>query len=58
MEVLPPGRQANPAHYHLLEEEHVFVLEGALTLRLGARAFDFSPGTMSVSQPGRRWATP
>jgi hypothetical protein len=31
-EVLAPGRQANQAHYHLLEEEHVFVLEGSLAL--------------------------
>jgi hypothetical protein len=28
-EVLAPGRQANPLHYHLLEEEHVFILEGS-----------------------------
>ena len=34
-EILPPGKQANQAHYHLLEEEHLLVLEGALTLRLG-----------------------
>ncbi|KPC49563.1 cupin domain-containing protein [Amantichitinum ursilacus] len=35
LETLPPGLQANPAHYHLLEEEHVLILEGSLTLRLG-----------------------
>ena len=35
MEVLDPGRQANQAHYHLLEEEHVLVLEGGMTLLLG-----------------------
>ncbi len=34
-EILPPGKQANQAHYHLLEEEHLLVLEGVLTLRLG-----------------------
>jgi uncharacterized cupin superfamily protein len=44
MEVLPPGRQANPAHYHLLEEEHVLVLEGTLTLRLGDRRFSLACG--------------
>lgn len=36
MEVPDPGRQANQAHYHLLEEEHVLVLEGGMTLMLGA----------------------
>lgn len=35
-EILPPGRQANQLHYHLLEEEHVLVLEGSMTVRLGA----------------------
>lgn len=44
MEVLPAGRQANQAHYHLLEEEHVFVLEGSLTLRLGERSHELSAG--------------
>jgi uncharacterized cupin superfamily protein len=37
MEVLDPGRQANQLHYHLLEEEHVLVLEGSMTVRLGER---------------------
>jgi uncharacterized cupin superfamily protein len=44
MEVLPPGKQANQTHYHLLEEEHVFVIEGSLTLRLGARTYPMSSG--------------
>jgi uncharacterized cupin superfamily protein len=44
MEILPPGRQANQAHYHLLEEEHVFVLEGSLTLRLGDKSHVMSAG--------------
>jgi uncharacterized cupin superfamily protein len=44
MEVLPPGRQANQTHYHLLEEEHVFVLEGTLTVHLGEKSFELSPG--------------
>jgi uncharacterized cupin superfamily protein len=44
MEVLPAGKQANQAHYHMLEEEHVFVLEGRLTLRLGARSYELSAG--------------
>jgi uncharacterized cupin superfamily protein len=43
-EVLAPGRQANPLHYHLLEEEHVFILEGSLTLRLGDQSYVMSAG--------------
>jgi uncharacterized cupin superfamily protein len=35
VEELLPGKQSCPAHYHLQEEEHVLVLEGELTLRLG-----------------------
>ena len=44
MEVLEPGRQANPTHYHLLEEEHVFVLEGRLTVELGGQRHELGPG--------------
>jgi uncharacterized cupin superfamily protein len=36
-EELPPGKQSNQQHYHMLEEEHVYILEGALTLLLGAK---------------------
>ena len=43
-EVLAPGRQANPMHYHMLEEEHVLILEGSLTLRLGERSYVMSAG--------------
>ena len=43
-EILAPGRQANPLHYHMLEEEHVFVLEGALTVRLGDKAYVLEAG--------------
>ncbi|MBX9455156.1 MAG: cupin domain-containing protein [Rhizobium sp.] len=35
IEELPPGMQTAPAHYHVFEEEHLYVLEGSLTLRLG-----------------------
>jgi uncharacterized cupin superfamily protein len=26
LEELPPGRQSNPVHFHMLEEEHVYIL--------------------------------
>ncbi len=44
MEVLEPGKQACPAHYHMLEEEHLLILEGALTLWLGDQPFEMSVG--------------
>jgi uncharacterized cupin superfamily protein len=44
MEALAPGKQAYPAHYHMLEEEHLLVLEGALTLRLGERSYEMKAG--------------
>ena len=31
IEELGPGLQTAPAHYHFLEEEHVYILEGSLT---------------------------
>ena len=44
LEVLLPGKQANQFHYHMLEEEHVLILEGSLTLRLGAQSHVMSAG--------------
>ncbi|HUO82122.1 MAG TPA: cupin domain-containing protein [Gammaproteobacteria bacterium] len=44
MEVLEPGRQAYPTHYHMLEEEHVLILEGRVTLRLGERSYELREG--------------
>jgi uncharacterized cupin superfamily protein len=35
IEELLPNNQNNPAHYHLREEEHVFILAGAVTVRIG-----------------------
>lgn len=35
IEELMPGKQNNPAHYHLREEEHLLILSGALTVRIG-----------------------
>ena len=44
LETLPPGKQTNQAHYHMLEEEHVYILEGELTVRLGKRHYVMKPG--------------
>ena len=54
MEVLPSGRQANQAHFHMLEEEHVFVLEGSLTLRLGAKSYEMSAGHYACFPAGQK----
>jgi uncharacterized cupin superfamily protein len=35
MEILEPGKRAYPGHYHMLEEEHLMILEGEVTLHLG-----------------------
>ncbi|RVA29421.1 cupin domain-containing protein, partial [Mesorhizobium sp. M7A.F.Ca.CA.004.11.2.1] len=44
IEELPPGKQTSPAHYHIFEEEHVFILEGALTAYVGDAAYAMKAG--------------
>ena len=41
---LPAGCHTKPAHYHTLEEEHLYVLEGTATLYLGDSSYALSPG--------------
>jgi uncharacterized cupin superfamily protein len=41
---LPPGKQSNPFHYHMLEEEHIIALEGEATLRLGKERYTIRAG--------------
>jgi uncharacterized cupin superfamily protein len=41
---VPPGRRAWPYHYHLANEEAIYVLEGSGTLRLGEREVALSRG--------------
>lgn len=53
-EILEPGRQANPFHYHLLEEEHLFMLEGALTLRLGEKTYVMNAGDYVCFPAGQK----
>jgi uncharacterized cupin superfamily protein len=42
--VVPAGRQSCPFHYHLLEEEHFFVLDGLCILRSGEERHTVQPG--------------
>ena len=42
---LGPGCNTLPAHYHTLEEEHLYVLEGVGTLHLGAETYPLEKGS-------------
>jgi uncharacterized cupin superfamily protein len=39
IDVLKPGQYSNRFHYHLKEEEHIFILKGSATLILGTRHY-------------------
>jgi uncharacterized cupin superfamily protein len=54
LEELAPGKQACPAHYHMLEEEHVYVLAGELTVRLGEERYRLGPGDYVCFPAGQK----
>ena len=39
IDILEPGNYSNKFHYHLMEEEHIIILEGSATLFLGEKSF-------------------
>jgi len=39
IDVLKPGQYSNQFHYHLREEEHIFILKGSATLFLGSSRY-------------------
>src|SRR5919202_4128417 len=41
---VPPGRRAWPRHYHLANEEAIYILEGSGTLRIGGNEIRLSGG--------------
>ena len=43
---VPPGRRAWPYHYHLANEEAIYVLHGSGTLRIGEREVAVSQGEL------------
>lgn len=53
-EELPPGQQSNQPHYHMLEEEHVFILEGSLTLLLGEKRYPMQAGDYVCFPAGQK----
>ena len=54
LEELPAGKQSNQFHFHMLEEEHIFVLEGACTLRLGEERIAMRAGDYVMFPAGRK----
>jgi len=42
---LPAKSDTSPAHWHSLEEEHLYVLAGRATLHLGAERLALEPGS-------------
>jgi uncharacterized cupin superfamily protein len=54
IEELPPGMRTAPAHYHFIEEEHLYILEGALTLRLGAERYAMRAGDYACFPAGQK----
>jgi uncharacterized cupin superfamily protein len=49
---LQPGKKAFPVHYHLANEEAVFVLEGEGVLRLGEEEHNLRAGDYLAFTPG------
>jgi uncharacterized cupin superfamily protein len=45
LEELLPGQQSSPLHYHLKEEEHIWIIRGQATLRLGSQSYLLQPGS-------------
>jgi len=41
---LPPGKRSFPFHYHVANEEAIYILDGEVTLRLGDREIAVGPG--------------
>lgn len=54
IEELPPGKQSCPLHYHIFEEEHVYVLQGRVTVRLGGEEHDMVEGDYICFPAGQR----
>jgi uncharacterized cupin superfamily protein len=54
IEELGPGKQSAPLHYHIFEEEHVYILEGRLTLRLGSDSHEMAAGDYVCFPAGQK----
>jgi uncharacterized cupin superfamily protein len=54
IEVIEPGKQSCPHHYHMVEEEHILGLEGEATLRLGDARHTIKAGDYVCFPAGQR----
>jgi uncharacterized cupin superfamily protein len=54
LEELAPGKQTCPVHYHMLEEEHLLIMAGSATLRLGEQSFELSTGSYVCFPAGQK----
>lgn len=54
IEELGPGRQSSPAHYHIFEEEHVYILAGELTARIGTASYAMKAGDYVCFPAGQK----
>lgn len=54
VEVVPPGKQTCPFHFHMVEEEHIVGLEGEATLRLGDERYPIKAGDYVGFPAGQR----
>lgn len=54
LDEIPPGCQSNQAHYHYGEEEHIWVLEGSVTLRLGDERIPMKAGDYVTFPAGQK----
>jgi uncharacterized cupin superfamily protein len=51
---LGPGQYSNQFHYHLEEEEHIFILKGSATLYLGNHSYALKEGDYCCFPAGQR----
>jgi uncharacterized cupin superfamily protein len=51
---LGPGQYSNQFHYHLLEEEHIYILKGSATLYLGDKSYVLKEGDYCCFPAGQR----
>jgi uncharacterized cupin superfamily protein len=51
---LAPGKQSWPTHYHMLEEEQIWVLAGAATLLLGDKTHEMKAGDYVCFPAGQK----
>jgi uncharacterized cupin superfamily protein len=54
IEELPPAKQSAPVHYHIFEEEHIYLLEGTLTVRIGGETFEMKAGDYVCFPAGQK----